>query len=158
MLYVMFTEAHHTTTGAPPRDADLAAEAIRLTRLLHRSLPESTEVAGLLALMLLTEARHPARVGPDGHLKPLDELDRTLWDQELIDQGIKLVEQAAPGAKPGLYLLQACIAGLHAEAQIDELETHDAANAYRRAIAVTVNLAEQQHLRHRLRRLSGAHE
>src|SRR5690606_6370232 len=64
VLYVMFTEAHHTTAGAPARDADLAAEAIRLTRLLLRALPESTEVAGLLALMLLTEARHPARVGP----------------------------------------------------------------------------------------------
>ncbi|SDK70918.1 RNA polymerase, sigma subunit, ECF family [Actinopolyspora mzabensis] len=228
VLYVMFTEAHHTTTGAPPRDADLAAEAIHLTRLLRQSLPESTEVAGLLALMLLSESRHPARVGPDGSLKPFDEQDRTLWDRELIDEGTELVEQAAPGAEPGPYLLQACIAALHAEApdiattdwdeilalyrvlelvtghgnptitlnrivaqamvdgndtalaRIDVLEAEhprlprlnavrahlleqadrpeDAANAYRRAIAATVNLAERQHLRHRLRRLSGANE
>ncbi|WP_046471095.1 RNA polymerase sigma factor [Allosalinactinospora lopnorensis] len=226
VLYVMFTEAHHTTAGTPPRDADLAAEAIHLTRLLLRSVPESTEVTGLLALMLLTEARHPARVASDGRLKPLDEQDRALWDRKLIDEGITLVEQAAPGAEPGPYLLQACIAALHAEApgtaatdwdeilalyrllelvtghrnptitlnrivaqamvdgndialaRIDALEADhpglprlnavrahlleqtgrpdDAANAYRRAIATTVNLAEQQHLRHRLRRLSGA--
>lgn len=228
VLYVMFTEAHHTTTGAPPADTDLAAEAIRLTRLLLRSLPKSTEVTGLLALMLLTEARQPARVGPDGLLTPLDEQDRTLWNRELIDQGIALVRRATPGAEPGPYLLQACIAALHAEApdtattdwheilalyqvlevvtghgnptvtlnrivaqamvdgndlalaQLDTLEADHprlprldavrahlleragrpdaAANAYRRAIAATVNLAEQQHLRHRLRRLVGAHK
>ncbi|MGJ7907157.1 RNA polymerase sigma factor [Actinopolyspora sp. H202] len=228
VLYAMFTEAHHTTTGAPPRDADLVAEAIHLTRLLRRSLPESTEVAGLLALMLLSESRHPARVGPDGSLKPFDEQDRTLWDRELIDEGIELVEQVTPGAEPGPYLLQACIAALHAEAsdlattdwdeilvlyrilelvtdrgnptitlnrivaqamvdgndtalaQLDVLEAEhprlprlnavrahlleqadrpeDAANAYRRAIAATVNLAERQHLGHRLRRLSGVNE
>ncbi|OHV45041.1 RNA polymerase subunit sigma-70 [Parafrankia soli] len=227
VLYVMFAEAHHTTAGAPPRDADLAVEAIHLTRLLRRSVPESTEVTGLLALMLLTEARHPARVGPDGRLTSLDEQDRALWDRELIDEGIRLVEQATPGAEPGPYLLQACIAALHAEApdiattdwdeilalyrlleivtghrnptitlnrivaqamvdgidvalaRIDALEADhpglprlnavrahlleqadrpdDAARAYRRAIAATVNLAEQHHLRHRLRRLSGAH-
>lgn len=228
VLYVMFTEAHHTTAGAPPRDADLAAEAIHLTRLLLRSVPESTEVTGLLALMLLTEARHPARIGPEGRLMSLDEQDRALWGQELIDEGIKLVEQATPGAEPGPYLLQACIAALHAEApdtattdwaeilalyrllelvtahgnptitlnhivaqamvdgndialaQIDALEADhpglsrlnavrahlleqtnrpdEAANAYRRAITTTVNLAEQQHLRRRLRRLSGSNE
>ncbi|WP_261554712.1 RNA polymerase sigma factor, partial [Frankia tisae] len=84
VLYVMFAEAHHTTAGAPPRDADLAVEAIHLARLLRRSLPESTEVTGLLALMLLTEARHPARVGPGGRLTSLDEQDRALWDKELI--------------------------------------------------------------------------
>ncbi|HWO63305.1 MAG TPA: DUF6596 domain-containing protein, partial [Umezawaea sp.] len=170
--------------------------------------------------------RHPARVGPDGLLKPLDEQDRALWDRELIDEGVALVERAAPGARPGPYLLQACIAALHAEApdtaatdwdeilalyrllelvtghanptitlnrvvaqamvsghdvalaHLDALEaehprlprldavrahlleqagrTDDAAKAYRRAIATTVNLAEQQHLRHRLRRLTTA--
>jgi len=227
VLYVMFAEAHHTTAGTPPRDADLAAEAIRLARLLRRSLPECTETAGLLALMLLTEARHPARVAPDGHLTSLDEQDRSLWDKEMIKEGITLVEQAARGAKPSPYLLQACIAALHAEApdiattdwdeilalyrlleivtghqnptvtlnsivaqamvdgidialaRIDMLEadhpglpridsvrahlleragrTDDAAKAYQRAIAGTVSLAEQHHLRRRLRRLSGAH-
>jgi predicted RNA polymerase sigma factor len=212
------------TSGAPARDADLAAEAIHLTRLVRRSVPESTEVAGLLALMLLTQARHPARAGKDGRLIPLDEQDRTLWDRALIQEGIELVEQATPDAEPGLYLVQACIAALHAEAsniattdwaeivalyrllelvhdrgnptitlnrivaqamvdgpetalaQLEALKTDhprlprlnavrahlleqahrpdEAATAYRHAITDTVNLAEQQHLRHRLHRLA----
>ena len=73
VVYVMFAEAHHTTVGEPVRDADLAAEAIHLARLLRQAAPASTEVAGILALMLLTEARHPARVGPLGELVPIDE-------------------------------------------------------------------------------------
>ncbi|RBY81840.1 RNA polymerase sigma factor [Blastococcus sp. TF02A-26] len=116
VLYVMFTEAHHTTTGAPARDADLAAEAIHLARLLRRAVPGSTEVAGLLALMLLTEARHPARVGPGGRLVPLDEQDRSRWDGALVTEGLALLDVVTPGASPGPYLLQACIAGLHAAA------------------------------------------
>ena len=79
VLYVMFTEAHHTTSGAPARDAALAGEAIHLVRLLRQTDPESTEVAGLLALMLLTEAAQPACGGALGRLVPLDEQDRSLW-------------------------------------------------------------------------------
>jgi RNA polymerase sigma factor (sigma-70 family) len=116
VLYAMFTEAHHTTTGEPPQDADLAAEAIRLGRQLHEALPDDAEVSGLLALMLLTEARRPARVGADNRLIPLDEQDRRLWDATLIAEGRSLVERAVVGAKPGPYLVQACIAALHAEA------------------------------------------
>jgi predicted RNA polymerase sigma factor len=116
VLYVMLTEAHHTTTGAPARDANLAAEAIRLTRLLHEALPDNTEITGLLALMLLTESRQPARLGAAGQLIPLDEQDRTRWDRTLIDEGIGLVDAATPGATPGPYLVQACIAALHAQA------------------------------------------
>lgn len=226
VLYVMSTEAHHTTTGAPARDADLAAEAIHLARLLRRALPGNTEVAGLLALVLLTEARHPARVGPGGRLVPLDEQDRTRWDGALVTEGLALLDAVTPGARPGPYLLQACIAGLHAAApdtdstdwteihllytllerltesrnptitlnrivaqamvggpdgalaaldelaaqhprlaRLDAVRAHlleragrrdDAAGAYRRAIAATVNVGEQRHLRDRLGRLEAA--
>ena len=116
VLYLMFTEAHHTTTGAPVRDAELAAEAIRLARLLRQAAPASTEVAGLLALMLLTEARHPARVGPQGRLVPIDEQDRSRWDRPVLEEGLALLDRVVPGAVPGPFLLQACIAGLHARA------------------------------------------
>ncbi len=116
VLYVMFTESHHTTSGEPVHDANLAAEAIRLARLLAQELPHDTEVGGLLALMLLTEARRPARVGSDGQLIPLDEQDRARWDRALIAEGCALVSSAACGATPGPYLLQSCIAALHAEA------------------------------------------
>jgi RNA polymerase sigma factor (sigma-70 family) len=116
VLYAMQTEAHHTTSGTPARDTDLAAEAIHLARLLHQALPDDPEVAGLLALMLLTESRGPARQAADGSLIPLDEQDRTRWDLTLAHEGIALVEATAPGAAPGPYLLQACIAALHAEA------------------------------------------
>lgn len=116
VLYVMFTEAHHTTSGAPAQDTDLAAEAIHLARLLRQALPDSTEVVGLLALMVLTEARHPARIGPRGQLIPLDEQDREKWHRPFIDEGLALLDDVTPGARPGPYLLQACIAGLHAAA------------------------------------------
>ncbi|MEV0893876.1 sigma-70 family RNA polymerase sigma factor [Promicromonospora sp. NPDC050262] len=116
VLYVMLTEAHHTTSGTPARDTDLAAEAIHLARLLRRALPNDPEVSGLLALMLLTASRGPARQADDGSLVPLDEQDRTRWDQTLVREGVALVEATVPGAAPGPYLLQACIAALHAEA------------------------------------------
>jgi len=128
VIYLMFTEAHLTTFGEPPRDADLAAEAIHLARLLRAALPGSTEVAGILALMLLTEARQPARVDGSGRLVPLDEQDRRLWDRQLIDEGINLLDLVTPGAEPGPYLIQACIAGLHAQAadtaSTDWMEIH----------------------------------
>lgn len=116
VLYAMLTEAHHTTSGTPARDTGLAAEAIHLARLLRQAMPGDPEVAGLLALMLLTESRGPARQAADGTLVPLDEQDRTRWDQALVRDGIRLVEATVPGAAPGPYLLQACIAALHAEA------------------------------------------
>jgi RNA polymerase sigma factor (sigma-70 family) len=223
VLYVMYTEAHHTTTGLPARDADLAVESIRLVRLLRDAVPESTEVAGLLALILLTEARHPARLADDGTITPLEEQDRSRWNRQLIDEGIRLVEHAVRGTRPGPYLLQACIAALHAEApdtastdwveilalyrllergsgyqnptitlnrvvaqamvagpevalaelaaleadhpklpRLHAVRAHlleradrpgEAAAAYRQAIATTLNTAEQQFLRRRLREL-----
>ncbi len=116
VLYAMLTEAHLTTSGTPARDTDLAAEAVHLARLLRQALPGDPEVAGLLALMLLTESRGPARQADDGSLIPLDEQDRTRWDRPLAREGIALVEATALGAAPGPYLLQACVAALHAEA------------------------------------------
>lgn len=120
VLYLMFTEAHHTSTGTPATDPKLADEAIRLTRLLLAAVPDDTEVAGVLALMLLTHARQPGRIGPSGELIPLDEQDRTLWSAELIDEGLSLLDRTVPGAAPGPYLIQACIAGLHAQASSTE--------------------------------------
>ncbi|MGH1562168.1 RNA polymerase sigma factor [Mumia sp. DW29H23] len=129
VLYVMFTEAHHTTRGAPAQNTDLAREAIHLARLLREAAPDSTEVAGLLALMLLTEARHPARVGPHGRLVPLDEQDRSLWDRAMVDEGLALLDHVVPGAEAGPYLLQACIAGVHAHAPSTETTDWDEIHA-----------------------------
>src|SRR5262249_59345857 len=91
-------------------------EAIRLTRAVRRLLPGDGEVAGLLALMLLTEARRPARCGPGGALVPLAEQDRTRWDRELIGEGLALVTGALTAAPIGAYQIQAAIAAVHAEA------------------------------------------
>ena len=94
----------------------LSQEAIRLTRWLHRLLPEDSEVAGLLALMLLTDARRPARTRPDGSLVPLAEQDRRQWDQEQIAEGTALISAALPRGEAGPYQLQAAIAAVHDEA------------------------------------------
>ena len=91
VLYVIFNEGYTATSGPSLQRRDLATEAIRLTRLVHRLLPADGEVAGLLALMLLTEARHAARTGPDGSLIPLAEQDRSLWRDDLIREGTELI-------------------------------------------------------------------
>jgi predicted RNA polymerase sigma factor len=116
VLYLIFTEGHTATTGAGLTDTSLAAEAIRLTRTLHRLLPGAGEVSGLLALMLLTDARRAARTCPDGSLVPLAEQDRTRWDRDRIAEGIALVEATLPVGPVGPYQLQAAIAAVHAEA------------------------------------------
>ncbi|SDS56762.1 RNA polymerase sigma factor [Actinopolymorpha singaporensis] len=117
VLYLIFTEGHTATTGPSLTDTSLAEEAIRLTRRLHGHLPGAGEVSGLLALMLLTEARRTARTRPDGSLVPLAEQDRSLWDQELIGEGVRLVESTLPTGPVGPYQLQAAIAAVHAEAR-----------------------------------------
>jgi predicted RNA polymerase sigma factor len=99
---------------------DLAAEAIRLTRTVHRLLPDDGEVAGLLALMLLVEARRGARTGPGGEVVPLAEQDRTRWDRALIAEGVALVSDALARGGPGPYRLQAAIAAVHDEAERPE--------------------------------------
>jgi RNA polymerase sigma factor (sigma-70 family) len=116
VLYLIFTEGHTATTGAGLTDVSLADEAIRLTRQLHRHLPAAAEVSGLLALMLLTDARRAARTGPDGSLVPLASQDRLLWDRSQIDEGVRLLEAALPAGPVGPYQLQAAIAAVHAEA------------------------------------------
>jgi len=116
VLYVIFNEGYTATSGPSLQRRDLATEAIRLTRLVHRLLPADGEVAGLLALMLLTEARHGARTSPDGSLIPLAEQDRSLWRDELIREGSELIAATLPRARVGPYQLQAAIAAVHAEA------------------------------------------
>ncbi len=116
VLYLVFTEGHTSTTGAGLYDMLLADEAIRLTRQLHECLPQAGEVSGLLALMLLTDARRAARGHRDGSLVPLAEQDRTLWNQTLIREGIWLVERTLPTGPVGPFQLQAAIAAVHAEA------------------------------------------
>jgi RNA polymerase sigma factor (sigma-70 family) len=116
VLYLVFNEGYAATAGPHLHRADLAAEAIRLARLVHRLLPDDGEVAGLLALMLLTDARRPARVGPDGELVPMAEQDRSLWDAAAIAEGVALVTRALPRGPTGAYQLQAAIAAVHDEA------------------------------------------
>ena len=116
VLYLIFNEGY-TTSGPDLRREDLTAEAIRLTREVHRLRLEDREVTGLLALMLLTEARRAARTGPDGTLVPLDEQDRGHWDQTAIQDGLSLVTSALSRGPAGPYLLQAAIAAVHAEAR-----------------------------------------
>jgi len=117
VLYLMFNEGYAATSGPDASRPELTAEAIRLTRAVHRSLPEDAEVAGLLALMLLTEARRPARTTSDGSLVPLAEQDRSLWRPDLIEEGTGLVTGALAIGPLGPYQLQAAIAAVHAEAR-----------------------------------------
>ncbi len=116
VLYLIFNEGYAATRGADLQRRDLATEAIRLTRLLHRLAPDDTEVAGLLALMLLTDSRHLARTAPDGSLIPLADQDRSLWDRASIDEGVSLVLATLSRGRVGPYQLQAAIAGVHCEA------------------------------------------
>ncbi len=117
VLYLIFNEGHTASSGPYLVRHDLAAEAIRLVRLVHRLLPDDGEVAGLLALMLLTDARRPARTGPGGRLIPLAEQDRSTWDPAAIAEGVALVTDAMSRTRLGPYQVQAAIAALHDEAQ-----------------------------------------
>jgi RNA polymerase sigma factor (sigma-70 family) len=116
VLYLIFNEGYTATAGPALVAPQLSAEAIRLTRWLHRLLPGDAEVTGLLALMLLTDARRAARTGPDGALIPLDEQDRGAWDRGQIAEGVALVSSVLPGGQVGPYQLQAAIAAVHDEA------------------------------------------
>ncbi|MGA7525409.1 MAG: DUF6596 domain-containing protein [Acidobacteriaceae bacterium] len=116
VLYLIFSEGYVSSTGAQLQRLDLAREAIRLTRCARALLPEDGEVAGLLALMLLTDARRAARTGPGGELIPLDQQDRSLWDRAEIVEGTALLTLALSRGAVGLYQLQAAIAAVHDEA------------------------------------------
>jgi predicted RNA polymerase sigma factor len=116
VLYLVFNEGYTRSGGPDLLDVDLTREAIRLARELRARLPSDTETTGLLALMLLTEARSPARLDGRGELVPLAEQDRTRWDRALIAEGTALVEAALPTGPVGAYQLQAAIAAVHDEA------------------------------------------
>jgi RNA polymerase sigma factor (sigma-70 family) len=120
VLYLIFNEGYTATSGTQLVRAELTAEAIRLARQLHRVVPGNSEVAGLLALMLLTDARRPARTAPDGSLVPLSEQDRTLWNADAIAEGVALVTRALSTGPLGPYQLQAAIAAVHDEAPTAE--------------------------------------
>jgi RNA polymerase sigma factor (sigma-70 family) len=116
VLYLIFNEGYTASSGPGVHRAELTAEAIRLTRAVHALLPDDGEVAGLLALMLLTDARRGARTRPDGSLVPLAEQDRGRWDAAAIGEGVKLVSEALASAPLGPYQVQAAIAAVHDEA------------------------------------------
>jgi RNA polymerase sigma factor (sigma-70 family) len=120
VLYLIFNEGYTASSGAQLQRGDLTAEAIRLTREVHRLLPEDGEVAGLLALMLLTDARRPARTRSGGELVPLAEQDRGRWLRPMIDEGTELITRTLPLGPPGPYQLQAAIAAVHCEAPRSE--------------------------------------
>lgn len=116
VLYLIFNEGYASSSGPALQRVDLSQEAIRLTRMLRGTTPANGEVIGLLALMLLTDARRSARTGEHGELIPLDEQDRLLWNQQLISEGAALVSDAFAAGSVRPYLLQAAISAIHDEA------------------------------------------
>ncbi len=116
VLYLIFNEGYTSSAGPQLQRSQLSQEAIRLTRAVHNLLPDDSEVAGLLALMLLTDARRAARTGPDGELIPLTKQDRTLWDRKEISEGVALITATLPKGSIGAYQLQAAVAAVHDEA------------------------------------------
>jgi len=116
VLYLIFNEGYTTSAGPALRRADLSAEAMRLARILRQLQPDDTEVAGLLALMLLTDARRLARTSAVGELIPLAQQDRSLWDRQQIVEGVALLSATLPKGSVGPYQLQAAISAVHDEA------------------------------------------
>jgi RNA polymerase sigma factor (sigma-70 family) len=120
ILYLIFNEGYASTSGTELLRLDLAEEAIRITRILRALLPDDSETTGLLALMLLVHARHPARTTADGALVPMADQDRLLWNPPAIEEGIALITDALPHGPTGPYQLQAAIAAVHDEAATPE--------------------------------------
>src|SRR3984893_2806810 len=116
VLYLIFNEGYTSSVGPHLRRADLSHEAMRVTRIVHHLQPDDPEVAGLLALMLLTDARRLTRTGPQGELIPLAQQDRALWDRQQIADGVALLSATLPKGSVGPYQLQAAIAAVHDEA------------------------------------------
>jgi RNA polymerase sigma factor (sigma-70 family) len=117
VLYLIFNEGYTTSGGEQLNRVDLSAEAIRVGRLLSQLMPDDPEVDGLLALMLLTDARIAARTGPNGELIPLDEQDRSKWDRGRVSEGQRILQRALARGATGPYQIQAAIAALHDEAR-----------------------------------------
>jgi RNA polymerase sigma factor (sigma-70 family) len=116
VLYLAFSEGYAASEGVLPLRLDVSQEALRMTRELVNLVPDEPEARGLLALMRLTDARRPARIGPAGELVPLDAQDRSLWDPDAITEGTQLLQAALAFGAPGPYQIQAAIAALHDEA------------------------------------------
>ncbi len=131
VLYLIFNEGYLTSRGSELARSELSGEAIRLARIVRLALPDDPEVAGLLALMLLTEARREARAGPSGELIPLTEQDRSLWDRDVIAEGLELVAAARRREPAGEYLVQARIAALHDQApRVEDTDWREIAALY----------------------------
>ncbi|MEO5903875.1 MAG: DUF6596 domain-containing protein [Gemmatimonadaceae bacterium] len=131
VLYLIFNEGYTTSNGSELNRPDLSNEAIRLTRSVRQLLPGNAEVAGLLALMLLTDARRTARIGEFGELIPLDEQNRELWDRKLIAEGIAIVSGALSSGAIGSYQIQAAIAAVHDEAgRVEDTDWSQIATLY----------------------------
>jgi RNA polymerase sigma factor (sigma-70 family) len=131
VLYLIFNEGYTASSGSALQRVDLTTEAIRLARQVRQRLPDDGEVAGLLALMLLTDARRPARARPDGTLVPLAEQDRSLWSADSIAEGVELISGALTTAPIGPYQLQAAIAAVHDEAACaDDTDWHEILGLY----------------------------
>jgi predicted RNA polymerase sigma factor len=120
VLYLIFNEGYTSSFGKSLNRTELSSEAIRLGKALLQLLPDESEVAGLLALMLLTDARRPARSGVDGELIPLDKQERALWDRRAIEKGVALISATLAKGAIGPYQLQAAIAAVHDEAKTSE--------------------------------------
>ena len=116
VLYLIFNEGYAASDGPDLARTDLSGEAVRLARGVHAALPQDAEITGLLALMLLTDARRPARTGPGGELVPLEAQDRAHWNRQLITEGLTLLTGALRQGEPGEYQLLAAIAALHDQA------------------------------------------
>jgi len=155
VIYLLYTEGHTATAGEAPVRGELCEEAIRLARLVARLMPDSAEALGLLAFLLLTDARRPARVAADGSLVSLADQDRGRWDAARIAEGVALLEHALRLRRPGPYLIQAAIAALHGQAEdweatdwpqiaglYAELERHDASPVVTVNRAVAVGFAQ----------------
>jgi RNA polymerase sigma-70 factor (ECF subfamily) len=119
VLYLVFNEGYSATTGDALTRHDLCEEAIRLAKLLAVLMPDEAEALGLLSLMLLQDSRRDARTGPDGELVLLEDQDRSLWNRDRIDEGLRLLERALALRAPGPYQLQAAIAALHTAPETD---------------------------------------
>ncbi len=140
VLYLLFNEGYATSSGPDLARTDLSGEAIRLARQVRAALPDHAEVAGLLALMLLTDARRAARTGPDGELIPLADQDRTQWDRAAIAEGVALVTEALAHGRVGEYQLQAAIAAVHDQApRHADTDWADIASLYRLLERMTGN-------------------